>query len=37
MAKEIAHFNVNGMSYEVIIEPHMLLVAGIKTSSRSKG
>lgn len=26
MAKEIAHFNVNGMSYEVIIEPHMLLV-----------
>jgi len=26
MAKEIAHFSVNGMSYEVIIEPHMLLV-----------
>ena len=30
MKKEVATFNINGQSYEVIIEPHMLLVDVIR-------
>lgn len=32
MGKEIAHFRVNGNDYEVIIEPHMLLIDVLRDS-----